>query len=117
MPSLPFTEAATGTLGQGLSVGVGVALTEKMEENPPQPSLAKGGKNMVLEKEGKNSSPYQGEVRRGRNRVYVLLGDSEMAEGQVWEAIELATYYKLDNLVGIIDVNRLGQRGQTMAWR
>ena len=47
-------------------------------------------------------------------RTYVLLGDSEMAEGSQWEAMELAAYYKLDNLVGIIDVNRLGQRGETM---
>jgi len=43
-----------------------------------------------------------------------LLGDSEMAEGSVWEAIQLAAYYKLNNLIGIIDVNRLGQRGETM---
>ncbi len=47
-------------------------------------------------------------------RTYVLLGDSEMAEGSQWEAMELAAYYKLDNLVGIMDVNRLGQRGETM---
>jgi transketolase len=47
-------------------------------------------------------------------RTYVLLGDSEMAEGSQWEAMEIAAYYKLDNLVGIIDVNRLGQRGETM---
>ena len=47
-------------------------------------------------------------------RTYVLLGDSEMSEGSQWEAIQLAAYYQLANLVGIIDVNRLGQRGQTM---
>jgi transketolase len=47
-------------------------------------------------------------------RTYVLLGDSEMAEGSQWEAIELASHYGLSNLIGIIDVNRLGQRGQTM---
>ncbi len=78
-----YTEAATGSLGQGLSVGVGMALNAK-----------------YLDK-----LPY---------RTYVLLGDSEMAEGSQWEAMEIAAYYRLDNLVGIIDVNRLGQRGETM---
>ena len=47
-------------------------------------------------------------------RTYVLLGDSEMAEGSQWEAMQLAAHYRLDNLVGIMDVNRLGQRGETM---
>jgi transketolase len=84
--SFPYTEAATGSLGQGLSIGLGMALNGK-----------------YLDK-----LPY---------RTYVLLGDSEMAEGSQWEAIELAAYYKLDNLVGIIDVNRLGQRGETMYGR
>ena len=46
--------------------------------------------------------------------TYVLMGDSEVAEGSVWEAAELASHYQLDNLVGILDVNRLGQRGETM---
>ena len=81
--SFPYTEVATGSLGQGLSVGVGMALNAK-----------------YLDK-----LPY---------KTYVLLGDSEMAEGQVWEAMQLAAYYKLDNLIGIIDVNRLGQRGETI---
>lgn len=79
----PFTEVATGSLGQGLSVGLGMAL--------------------VANKLDKTDS-----------RAYVLLGDSEMAEGQVWEAMEVASYYKLTNLVAIVDVNRLGQRGETM---
>lgn len=79
----PFTEAPTGSLGQGLSVGLGMALNAK-----------------YLDKLSYNT--------------FVLLGDSEMAEGSVWEAIQLAAYYKLNNLIGIIDVNRLGQRGQTM---
>lgn len=79
----PYTEAATGSLGQGLSIGVGMAMNAK-----------------YLDK-----LPY---------RTYVLLGDSEMAEGSNWEAIQLAAHYTLDNLVGIIDVNRLGQRGETM---
>jgi transketolase len=79
----PFVEAATGSLGQGLSIGLGMALNAK-----------------YLDK-----LPY---------RTYVLLGDSEMAEGSQWEAIQIAAEYKLDNLIGIIDVNRLGQRGETM---
>lgn len=79
----PYTEVPTGSLGQGLSVGVGIAMNAK-----------------YLEK-----TPY---------RTYVLLGDSEMAEGSCWEAIQVASYYKLDNLIGILDVNRLGQRGETM---
>ena len=78
-----FCEAATGSLGQGLSIGVGQALNAK-----------------YLDK-----LPYM---------TYVLLGDSEMAEGSQWEALQLAAHYKLDNLVGILDVNRLGQRGETM---
>jgi len=82
-PAFTYTEAATGSLGQGLSIGVGMALNAK-----------------YLDK-----LPY---------RTYVLLGDSEMAEGSQWEAMELAAYYKLDNLVGVIDVNGLGQRGETM---
>jgi transketolase len=82
-PAFRYTEAATGSLGQGLSVGVGMALNAK-----------------YLDK-----LPY---------RTYVLLGDSEMAEGSQWEAMEIAAYYKLDNLVGVIDVNALGQRGETM---
>jgi transketolase len=81
--ALAFVEAATGSLGQGLSIGMGMALNAR-----------------YLDK-----LPY---------RTYVLLGDSEMAEGSQWEAIQLAKEYRLDNLVGIIDVNRLGQRGETM---
>jgi len=84
--SFPYTEAATGSLGQGLSIGVGLALNAK-----------------YLQK-----LPY---------RSYVLLGDSEMAEGSQYEAFQLAAHYKLDNLVGILDVNRLGQRGETMYGR
>lgn len=78
----PFTEVPTGSLGQGLSVGVGMALNAKLDK-----------------------LDY---------RTYVLLGDSEMAEGSQWEAMQLASYYKLGNLIGILDVNRLGQRGETM---
>src|SRR5229473_1402592 len=82
-PILPWVDVATGSLGQGLPIGVGVALAGK-----------------YLDK-----LPYH---------IWVLLGDSEMAEGSVWEAFDHASYYKLDNLVGILDVNRLGQRGETM---
>jgi len=78
-----YTEVATGSLGMGLSVGVGMALNAKNVDKLPY-------------------------------RTYVLMGDSEMAEGSVWEAIQSASHYQLDNLVGIIDVNRLGQRGETM---
>lgn len=81
-PRLPWVDVATGSLGQGLPVGVGVALA---------------GKRL-------DQIPY---------RVWVLSGDSEMAEGAVWEAVEHASYEHLDNLTLIIDVNRLGQRGPT----
>lgn len=81
--AFPYTEAATGSLGQGLSIGVGMAMNAK-----------------YLDK-----LPY---------RTFVLLGDSEMAEGSVWEAAGIAAYYKLNNLIAVLDVNRLGQRGQTM---
>lgn len=84
-PNFPYAEAATGSLGQGLSVGVGVAMAAKLDK----------------------LSYF----------TYVLLGDSEVAEGSIWEACEVAAHYKLDNLVAILDVNRLGQSGETMlAW-
>jgi transketolase len=79
----PFAEAATGSLGQGLGIGLGMALNAKRLDRLPY-------------------------------RTYVLLGDSEMSEGSQWEAIQLGAHYELSNLVGIIDVNRLGQRGATM---
>jgi len=81
--AFPYTEVPTGSLGQGLSIGLGMALNAQ-----------------YLDK-----LPY---------KTYVLLGDSEIAEGSNWEAMEVAAYYKLRNFVGIIDVNRLGQRGETM---
>ncbi|WP_316782006.1 transketolase [Streptomyces sasae] len=79
---LPWVETATGSLGQGLPVGVGIALSGKRLEH-------------------------------GRYRVWVVCGDSELAEGSVWEAAEHAGYEHLDNLTLIVDVNRLGQRGPT----
>lgn len=82
-PHFRHVDAATGSLGQGLSIGVGMALNAR-----------------YLDK-----LPY---------KTYVLVGDSEMAEGSNWEALQIAAYYKLGNLVGMIDVNRLGQRGATM---
>lgn len=84
--SFPYVDAATGSLGQGLSVGLGMALNAKYIDELPY-------------------------------RTYVLLGDSEMAEGSQWEAIQIGAHYRLDNLVGILDVNRLGQRGETMYGR
>ncbi len=79
---LSWIKVATGSLGQGLGVGVGMALAGKLQQR--------------------------------KFRTYVLLGDSECSEGSVWEAAELASYYKLNNLIAIIDVNKLGQRGETM---
>jgi transketolase len=82
-PVLPWVDVATGSLGQGLPIGVGIALTGKKLDRIPY-------------------------------RVWVLCGDSEMAEGSMWEAFEHAAFGGLDNLTAIIDVNRLGQRGETM---
>src|SRR5712691_10855377 len=85
-PVIPWVDVATGSLGQGLPIGVGVALAGK-----------------YLDK-----LPYH---------IWVLLGDSEMAEGSIWEALDHASHYKLDNLVAILDCNRLGQRGETeLGW-
>ena len=85
-PVLPWVDVATGSLGQGLPDGVGIALA--------------GAK---LEK-----APY---------RVWVLAGDSELAEGSMWEALATASHYGLTNLVTLVDVNRLGQRGETaLGW-
>jgi transketolase len=81
-PKFRYAEAATGSLGQGLSVGAGLALLAKRE-----------------------SLPY---------KSYVLLGDGELAEGQVWEAANFATCHLLDNLVAIADINRLAQSGEAM---
>ena len=101
-PRIPYVDAATGSLGQGLSVGVGMAL------------------GMKLRIEHRTSNMEQKKVPSSTFNVpktFVLLGDSEMAEGQIWEAMEIASHYHLDNLVAILDVNRLGQRGETMlAW-
>jgi transketolase len=78
---LPFVDVATGSLGQGLAVGVGMALCARLD-----------------------NLDY---------RTYVLLGDGECAEGAVWEAASLAGLYNLNNLVAVVDVNRLGQSQAT----
>jgi transketolase len=80
-PRLPFVDVATGSLGQGLSVGAGMALAARLDH-----------------------LDY---------RTYVLLGDGEIAEGEVWEAASFAGVYKLNNLIAIVDDNRLGQSQAT----
>ena len=82
VPKYKYAEAATGSLGQGLSIGAGLALVSKREGFG--------------------------------NKVYVLTGDGELAEGQIWEAANFAAHEKLDNLVVILDINRLGQSQETM---
>jgi transketolase len=82
-PRIPPTDVATGSLGQGLPIAVGVALAGKRLDRLPY-------------------------------RVWCLCGDSEMAEGSIWEAFEHAAFNELDNLTAIIDVNRLGQTRETM---
>ncbi|MDQ3098152.1 MAG: transketolase [bacterium] len=81
-PETPYVDVATGSLGMGLSFGLGMAIANKSDG--------------LL------------------NKHYVLLGDGEMAEGNIWEAIEIAAHYKTNNLVGILDVNRLAETGETL---
>ena len=81
-PKLPYVDVATGSLGQGLPVGLGIALNAKLDKSD--------------------------------QRIYVLMGDGESAEGSVWESAEIGSNDALDNLCAIIDVNRLGQSGPTM---
>ena len=82
-PRLPFVDVATGSLGQGLAVAIGIALHDKL-------------------------------FRQSGQRVYVLMGDGESAEGSVWEAAQWAALRGLDNLCATIDINRLGQSQPTM---
>lgn len=81
-PRIPGVDAATGSLGQGLSVGAGLAIGARLDKSP--------------------------------TRVYVLTGDGELAEGQIWEAAEFAGHYKLDSLTVVADINALGQSEPTM---
>lgn len=81
-PRFRWAEAATGSLGQGLSIGLGMALAAHMDQRT--------------------------------YTTYVLMGDSEIAEGSVWEAAEIAAFYELDTVVGIVDCNRLGQSTETI---
>lgn len=81
-PVLPFVAVPTGSLGQGLPVGLGMAL--------------------------------QARLAGAAYRTYVLMGDGETAEGSVWEAAKVASFYNVDNLCAIVDVNRLGQSQPTM---
>jgi transketolase len=82
-PEIPWVDVATGSLGQGLPISIGIGLAGKQLE----------------------SADF---------RVWVLCGDSELAEGSMWEAFEHAGHAGLDNMIAIVDVNRLGQRGPTM---
>ncbi len=82
-PEIPWVDVATGSLGQGLPIAVGIAT-----------AAAK--------------------LERSDLRVWTLCGDSELAEGSMWEAFEHAGFVGLANLIAIVDVNRLGQRGPTM---
>ena len=77
----PGMEAVTGSLGQGLSIAVGMALGLRLAKSP--------------------------------SRVYVIMGDGELAEGQLWEAAMAASRYKLDSLTGILDRNRVQATGPT----
>jgi len=82
VPEMPWIDVATGSLGQGLPIGLGMALSMRVD------GLA--------------------------GRVWVLMGDSEIVEGSVWETMANASYHEVRNLIGILDMNRLGQRGPTM---
>ena len=77
----PGMEAVTGSLGQGLSIAVGMALALRLAKSP--------------------------------SRVYVVMGDGELAEGQLWEAAMAASRYKLDSITAILDRNRIQATGPT----
>src|SRR3984893_2379347 len=81
-PQIPWVDVATGSLGQGLPISVGVALAGKELDKLPTSERT-------------------------------LCGDSELAEGSIWEAFDKAGHYQLANLTAILDINRLGQRGET----
>lgn len=81
-PRMRMVKVATGSLGQGLSAAIGMALAKRLRRDP--------------------------------GRVYVLMGDGEIAEGSVWESANTASYHNLTNLCAIVDINRLGQSQETM---
>lgn len=89
-PKFEFVDVATGSLGQGLSIGLGMAMGIKLKIK---------SQKLKVDEEPK---------------IWVLMGDSEMAEGQVWEAVQLASYYNVSNLIALVDINRLGQSRETM---
>ena len=82
LPDMPWVDVATGSLGQGLPIGLGMVLAMRLDQVD--------------------------------GRVWVLMGDSEIVEGSVWEAMANASFHQARNLIGILDMNRLGQRGPTM---
>jgi transketolase len=85
-PAIPWVDVATGSLGQGLPIAVGIALAGKYLDRLPY-------------------------------HVWTLCGDSELAEGSIWEGLDKAGHYGLSNFTAIVDVNRLGQRGETeLGW-
>jgi transketolase len=81
MAKTPGMEAVTGSLGQGLSIGVGMALGLRLDQRP--------------------------------SRVYVIMGDGELSEGQLWEAAMAAPRFQVDTLTGIVDRNRVQATGPT----
>jgi len=124
---LPWVDVATGSLGQGLSVGIGMTLGINLQlkklgglgsragGSPTAPPSNVAGKFDLP----RSRASTDGRMKRGQNltrtpNVYVLMGDSEFSEGQIYEALQVASEYKLSNLIGILDINRLGQRGETM---
>ena len=113
-----YADVATGSLGQGLSAGVGMALGVRLTFDDRNLKLDKEVRNSRLENQASNFQ-LQNPTSNFQNptsipKIFVLLGDSEMAEGQVWEAIQIASHYKLNNLIAIADINRLGQSTETM---
>src|SRR3989338_8010247 len=90
-PRFKFAEVATGSLGQGLSIGVGMALALRAQISNFH--FAKANETFPISNSKKARGTF--DTRDTLPRVYVLLGDSEMAEGSVWEALEIASYYKL----------------------